>query len=198
MQLHILNQVYEITGDKNAADQCLEIIQAEVKRANLLLDHLNVDGMDVFNNYKEYLSDKETGAEIVLAKVSTLQQLLENLLVSAHQYLTNVVPIISNLSDRFYKSPESSTWNDFDSLLAGLSWIVELGQKIEEHNYYLNLLEHFQVIETQVKELFDAIKNEDNILLGDLIKYELAPLLENLDKEIMVHLGKEGIEFDTN
>lgn len=94
----------------------------------------------------------------------------QEILITAKNYMERLISGIDNISEKFING-EEDVMKELLDVVDGIQYIskvlklIEIKENIiESLNYYLN-------------EIINAIENEDYILIGDLMKYELIPVL---------------------
>lgn len=102
-------------------------------------------------------------------------------LITANEYLSNLQQGIDKLVEAF----EEEDYNKGCSLISlvseGIGWVTDV----------INLTKDIQVetikideIDEKLEEVVEAIENEDYVLIGDLFKYEIAPIIKNIHKKV--------------
>ena len=101
----------------------------------------------------------------------------EEILITAKNYMERLIHGINSLSERFING-EKDVMKDLLDVVEGIQYIskvlilIEIKENIiESLNSYLN-------------EIINAIENEDYMLIGDLMKYELIPVLLEVKSRI--------------
>jgi len=98
-------------------------------------------------------------------------------------YLERALPEVESLADEFYQGAESNTWDKFDLFLEGLQWLAQLTHSLQNPKTVANWANYQRAATELLKklgELDTALQVGDQVLMADLIKYELYPLLEEL------------------
>jgi len=164
--------------------------------------HFIVDGTEVFENHETYLNknlDRIGQIEIV---AKTVEEFLNDILLSAEDYIKRAIPELRTLAEEFYGNSKSETWDRLDQLLEGLQWLNEMLSVIDDISTTpFNWEKYLQISSTlnhEIENLSEAIANKDDILIGDIIQYELIPNFEALSKEIQKTIDTEGTRHDLN
>jgi len=127
------------------------------------------------------------------------KQLLDDALLSMQAYLTSALPEIKLLSDKFYLGSSSESWNKLSELLEGLMWISQTIGHIREMAIYQNL-EAFEETAATISQLVinleQALTNNDLILIGDILKYEISSILGQLLSNATLTINNEVVRHD--
>lgn len=105
-------------------------------------------------------------------------QIVQETKASLVEYLPKLATACQTIADRLQDVQE--TWIGlFEAMLEGVQWVTEALtglQQVKAQEYDDLQVERILVV---MKELLGALHNQDNVLLADLLQYELKPLLEN-------------------
>ncbi|APF23638.1 hypothetical protein [Clostridium butyricum] len=93
------------------------------------------------------------------------------------EYLYKLKDGINNISSLIQEGKEQESFNLIAQVADGLQWINEAfdATKLYHHDE-LSLENTNQFIE----EISEALENEDYILVSDIFKYEITPIIEEL------------------
>jgi hypothetical protein len=204
LKVYMQNQELEINNEQSDVDSLFNQINATLEKSGLYLSHMSIDGIEVYDDYYEYILDKLDEVKIIHIEMITLRTWIDNMMVSMKDYVDRIVPETSILSDQFYQN-RTTAWEDFVKLMEGLQWITSTLNVIDslskEQSYYANwndFLQLFTSIQQELKDLEDAVHNKDTVLIGDILEYEVKPLLENLQKSINNTIGNGVKRHDLN
>lgn len=164
--------------------------------------HLVADGVEIYEEPEQYLEQhlhEITELEII---AKTEQEFVNDLLLTSEEYINRAVPEIEVLADQFYNNPDKESWNKFGQLLEGLQWLTHLVQTIgsvdKKPENWMNYLKASFSVNEELKNLEDALKNNDRILIADILNYEVLPFFKELKKEIQYTIDTEGYRHDLN
>jgi hypothetical protein len=204
LKVHMENQEIEINNEQSDIDSLFNRINETLEKSGLYLSHMNIDGIEVYNDYYEYILGKLDGIKSITIEMITLRQWVDNMLLSMKDYVDRIVPETSRLSEQFYQNLNTA-WGEFVQLMEGLQWITSTLNVIDslskEKLYYTNwndFLQLFSSIQQELKDLEDAVQNKDTVLIGDILQYEVKPLLENLQKTVNNTIDNEVKRHDLN
>lgn len=94
---------------------------------------------------------------------------------TAKEYMINLNKAIIKSSEYLQNGDYFNGTNLIISITDGLEWIVQLitlRKDIYEEDMKVNKLID------NIKEIVEAFENEDYILIGDLLQYEVSPIIE--------------------
>ena len=104
-------------------------------------------------------------------------------LQTADEYLDKLKNGINKAINLIEEGNESRGCNYIADIAEGIDWVVKvviLTSDIQKEKIDYNS------INEKLSEVVEALENEDYILLGDLFKYEILPLLDTIHKQIKV------------
>lgn len=200
MELIFKEQIV-LLEDLSSSEVIIMKINELVKKGEYF-SHFIADGIEVYEEYEKYLEThlgKIRKLEVVL---KSEKEFVNDLLLSAEEYIVHGIPELSNIAEGFYDSPLSETWARLDQLLVGLQWLDEMMMVIgESAKIPVNWGEYLMITSVMheiIVKLAEAIENEDDVLIGDLIQYELIASFEDLRDEIKNTIDNEGVRHDLN
>lgn len=184
MRIELLNNTFELENDKESVDKLFKRIESILEDGEYAFDCMEIDGNKVYENHYDYIIDNLSGIKEVKVAIITFYELIRNIMVSTVQYLERAVPLIESLSDEFYKNPEQGTWEKLQELIEGIEWINSGSEVIlNSGKSFGGAMEYVKAasnMRSKLSELEEAIKNSDMILIGDLLSYEITPMLESI------------------
>lgn len=182
---------------ENIMDQITNLLAKEY-----YLSHFIADGTEVYEDHGNYLNEHAGYIEKLEIVAKTVKEFVNDLLLSAEEYTQRAIPELAPIAEAFYDNPTPGTWATFDQLLGGLQWINEMlmtiGKSMAVPSNWQGYLMVSNKMQEEIRNLAEAIENEDNVLIGDIIQYELLPNFEELEKEIQLTMDTEGSRHDLN
>lgn len=166
------------------------------------LSHLIVDGKEVYEELELYLTDHITQIKEIKVITKTVSEFINDLLLTAEEYLDRAVQEIPLLSNEYYQNPTSVSWNKFAQMLEGIQWLNQtihsINQTKEQPNNWIDYLNLSGELQSVLMDLENTIENNDSILIADMIQYELLPIFERLKTVIKATIDTEGYRYDLN
>lgn len=196
MQLKILDQVFTFKNEPAALDEIFAKINQFLEESGLVLSHLKVDDTEVYEDYYDYLKDRIDQVNLIEVEVRTMAGILQDALLTAEEYLEQALPEIETLAAEFYQGPSGASWERFQQLLDGVDWLNQLVAVIDQNTTkpaawqdYLLIIDR---IRDDLENLEAALENQDYVVIGDLLSYELIPCFQEFRAIIKKTIACEG------
>lgn len=182
------------------------IIEDIIKKINELLkdeyyfNHLRVDGQDVFENPELYLKEHIQGIEQLEIIAIPAKDFINDLLLSAEEYIERAIPHLKDLSEEFYHNAIKESWEELANLFEGAQWLIQMVHIIEKSlnrpkNWDI-VMESVQSLQSEMESLEEALENGDTVLIGDMLQYEFLPVFTKMAKEVKNAIDTEGTRHD--
>ncbi|MCG3089599.1 hypothetical protein [Sporosarcina cyprini] len=197
--MDLIFQQQTTTLNTPTSDEVIKQINNILKK-DYFFSHFIANGIEIYEKHEEYLDNhiNEIKQLVIIAK--TVKEFVNDILLAAEEYLERAMPELTPLSEAFYDNPTSEAWSKLDQLLAGIQWINEMlmsiGTSGELPCNWTGYLSVSKKIDLEIENLAVSMENEDHVLVGDIILYELFPVFEQLDKEIKHTMDNEGRRHD--
>ncbi|WP_060205271.1 hypothetical protein [Sporosarcina koreensis] len=199
MQLIFQDQIKEL--DSPNANRIIEQIN-EMLGKKYYFSHFVADGIEVYENHEKYLNEHANHLEKLEIIGKTVKQFVNDILLSTEEYLERATPELTQLGEAFYDHPSEEEWSKLDQLLEGLQWLDEMlmaiGKSGEVPTNWSNYITAAQTMQNEIHNFAESMENEDNILIGDIIQYEILPIFEEFKNEIKWTMDNEGTRHDLN
>lgn len=196
MQLNIINNNFEFINELSSIDLIFNIISERLEGTEFYFSHLIIDGVELYTDFDSYIAEYIEHIQEIKVEVLTIKQFLNEVLVSAEEYILRALPEVEILVNEFYQNPVSQSWEKIQQLLEGLQWLNQIimtidqgEQKPKNWNQYL---EYSAKLGVELKNLEEGMLNQDNILIADIIQYEILPLMSNLKEEVTNTIDEIG------
>jgi len=196
MQLKILDQVFTFKNETAALEEIFAKINQFLEDSGLVLSHLRVDDTEVYTDFYNYLKERIDEINLIEVEVRTVAAILQDALLTAEEYLGQALPEIETLAAEFYQGPSGESWERFQQLLDGVDWLNQLvtvidqnPTKPEEWQDYLAVVERLM---NELQNLEEALENQDYVVIGDLLSYELIPCFQEFRAIIKKTIACEG------
>lgn len=179
-----------------------------ITKMNELLDngyyfsHFIADGKTIFDEHEEFLKQHEGNIAVLEIYAKTVKEFVNELLLETEMYVGGALPQLRGLAEEFYDNPTADSWTKMDQLLGGLQWIdqmlMTIGKTEAVPSNWEGYLSVSSVMQEEIQNLAEALKNEDHVLVGDIIQYELISNFEALDEQVKQTIDNEGTRYDLN
>lgn len=195
MRLIIDDEQIEFTNDENGIEKLLKTIEEKTFYCtDKYFSHLVIDGVEVYDNFDEYLEDNISNIRDVNIAFLTISEYIGEILISTGDYLDRAIPAIEELAKNFYNDVNSEVWQQVDNLLEGIQWLSETFNSIDSLPNLTSLLsdyEKWNLYSLALKELQEVIVNleeplkfADYVTVSDIMLYEIKPAMEKLYSNI--------------
>jgi len=174
----------------------------ELLKENYYLSHFIADGIDIYEDHEDYLLVNVDRIEQLEVIAKTEKEFLNDLLLLTEDYLKRAKPELDSLPDGFYSNPSPESRIRFIQLMEGLQWLDEMLAVIDKsHERPANwhtCMELAQSIQTEIVNLSEAVENDDNILIADIIQYEFIPIFASIETVIGQTIDTVGTRHELN
>lgn len=194
MKIKLQQEVWEIENSRQNVELVLQSIEDALIKGDWQLSHLIIDGETIEDNFADYISQHIDDIQEIVVMVLSLSEVVQDTIVSTEQYLARALPLITELAEAFYQKADNDAWMSLADLVEGLQWIVKTMAQIDSLPNLNNLLmdhqgwnEYVQVaaqLNNVIPELGMAIENRDNVLLANLLLYELTPTYTAMQEKL--------------
>ncbi|WP_371372073.1 hypothetical protein [Sporomusa aerivorans] len=192
MQIKILDKVFECENQIIAIGTIFDQVQQLLAQSNTSPSSFEIDGVELYSGYDQYIMDHIEDIKIIVINVKTLKELMDNTLSSIQEYLVRVIPEIDKMVDEFYQGVSQNTWDKFSQLTEGLQFIIDSLNTIgDNQSWYYNAYQFEFVKQNLLKQILmlqEAIESQDRVKLSDVLLYEIIPSFKTLAKEITVNV----------
>lgn len=195
MKLTIDENIYFLEKDGEIIEKIADILTDEMEKTNKVIKFIEVDGLELYQDYFEFILDNLDYIENVNVKLITYKELVGETLLGTIDYLQGAAAEIEPLSEAFYTQPTREAWEEFTDLLEGINWIISVFNLIDNDKSLIETLPSYEVWNLYAKDIFtlnelipqmnDALNSKDNTLLADLMMYEILPIYDDMREQLM-------------
>lgn len=194
MKLFILEETFELENKIGSIEEIFDYIKQALDETEYNFSYMIVDGEEVYDEFEIYLEDKIKDIdEIKVVMLSTKDMVRENL-ITIDNYVERAIPIITSLSSKFHKQPDSDDWDQINGLLEGIGFIFHtlesvdcmenLNEIVSDHKVWNEYVKEVKSLEDTLKELESSMKNNDTALIGDLLSKDIVPTFEKMKEKL--------------
>lgn len=194
MIIKIIDIEKEFKNKESEIPKIFDYINQIINEKNIFLKSMEIDGIEIYDNFYEYFLDKMESINIIEIKIQTLNQLIDDVIYDSGEYIVKAIPLIERLSVSFKKNPTEKSWQELGNLFSGIEWILETYRNIDQYknlselvsNYYIwnEYVVELEKLKQSLPDFFEAINNKDTILIGDILEYEINPLFESISEKL--------------
>lgn len=205
MFLYINDEVIELKNDSEKSKEYLNLINSKLNHFNIELGYLIVDGAIINDSYEEYLREHMSEIKKIEVISDTLKSLVNNTINSAADYISRAISQILSLGNDFYATSDEKNWSALADLFEGIQWIVAMTEKIDgignldvilvNYGIWNEYVKVVSILLNKLPDLNDAMENRDNVLIGDVLTYEIAPDFETALGKLNLLSEAEGENY---
>lgn len=134
--------------------------------------------------------------------VQSRKEMLDQILISASNYVARALPEINFLADGFYQGASDKSWQVLLQLLDGIQWLLDFMNRIVGNKDLFSnwrKLEEISInLQSQLYQFEEALKIRDVIMIGDILNFEISPILFSLKNELQNYINNEVTGHDLN
>ena len=167
-----------------------EVLNAILKsRQDSYVRRIWLDGQEVSSSTPDTLKTSSATVDLLELELAQLGDLLANNLSNAKEYLEKLIPGFQKAADLFRMGNEQEANKFYLQIIDGIDWFSQVvltiinaqqhvldGQSLEERQKKLNEL---------MGQMLEANKNQDWVLMADLLEYEMVPFYEEWQKVLL-------------
>lgn len=208
VKVFIEDKIVKYENKKEEVANILGDIDDLIEKSGKTLSHIIVDGIELYNSYKDYLLDNIEHIEEIRVIILTYDELVGDILISSLEYLDRTPAIIDGLANSFYRSPSKESWNDLSDLLGGISWIISTFTSIDKDNRLRSIVSSYESWNMYAKEVFtlgeilreleNALSSKDYISIADILSYEIGSTFREMGNILSGFVRREVDLHDLN
>ncbi len=190
MELWIGNTMTEFENSQTGLEMLLRAVEEAENSSGLILSHLLVDEVAVYDDYWDYLETNLENIRKVQAELKPISELMREILQSTTLYLERSLPTLEKLAESFYSEVNTDTWQDLSDFLEGLQWLVQSIEMMDEVSGLADIVADYEQwnryskavrgLQPIVTELDEPLQHEDYVSVGDVLLYEVIPRMQEL------------------
>ncbi|WPZ18092.1 hypothetical protein UM396_16245 [Geobacillus subterraneus] len=192
MQLNIFGQTFDYRNDRSELEAMFQKIFSMIDEADRQLSHLVIDGVEVYDDFETYVEERIDFIRTIDVVAVTMEEYIRDVFQTMHAYLARALPEIESIIDAFYQAPSEDTWLRFEQMLEGIQWINQalywLAEHQEDRIVHQTFVRIRENLAESLRQLLQAVEADDTILIGDLIQYEIKPLLKDIMEHVKVNV----------
>lgn len=198
MKLLFQNETYEFISTPSV-EEVIEKIN-DLLGKEYYFSHFDVDGNEISVEPEQYLQRFLGEVEQIEVIAIGAKQFVNDLLVSAENYLAGAIPKVTELAEAFYNNPVGDNWLDLNDLLEGVGWLGMMIETVEASivrpENWAGIVQAISDLQNEFEPLEEALENTDTVLIGDILQYEVVSVFEELFTGIQGIIDNEGIRHD--
>ncbi|RCX19073.1 hypothetical protein DFP94_10589 [Fontibacillus phaseoli] len=179
--------VKEIDNSIQSVNNWWMEVTSKIYKQDRFIYCVEINGQVFYNEYERVILDNFQTIESINIRTKTKQESITETLSNINEYLAGFLPASSKVADYFYGELSDNEWNQFSSFVSGLQWIIDAIRFLETLNVNSDmdlLVSNRTEIERIIAEMDQSLQKREYVMVGDLIQYELVPVLENYKLQI--------------
>lgn len=199
MKLLISGQEFYFESRVDNVQSIIQKILDEVDIKGMIFSHIVADGEEVYEDVEEFLIEQIQTIDYIEVKLVTIVELVLGILESTQGYIKRALPEMYEVFEECYQQPSESTWTKLGQLIEGIQWLQQTATFLEKEKAKLTDLsidKDLLSFSNEIVVLGEAVENQDFILIGDIIQYELIPKFEQISDHIQTMNSYEVTKHD--
>ena len=191
----IIGEQRIVLGKKTSQDDIIEKIN-EYLANGYYFSHFIVDGTEIFDEHEEYLNlnlDRIKELEVI---AKTEKEFMNDVLLSTEVYLKRAKPELVTLATEFTVKPTAETWTNFEMLVGGAGWLIDMLAVIVDSNERPTSWEAYVKLSTALQaelvKLIEAVEKEQLVHISNSIQNEIMLIFTSLEEEVGKTIDSEG------
>jgi hypothetical protein len=185
----------------NTLGELLDQLLARESTEGSIFSHVRLNDADVAPDSAETRQIPVSQIETLETEISSLHAILAKNILNAQDYLKRLLPGIQKAADLFRSGSEQEANKFFLNIIDGMEWFAEVvGTILEVNELQTEAValdtKGFQARQEKLVEwtqqMVEANKNNDWVLLADLLEYEILPYYSEWDAYLPKVLGDKS------
>lgn len=186
MKVTVMNNTKSFDNKDGVYEQIQGFLNKVLIDNELFFSHMVIDGIEIYHDYEFYIEDRLTEIKNILIEVKSSSEFANDIILSLHDYSKKAPSELEELSNSFYQSSTSDSWQNLNELLEAVQWIYNVIMSIDKEKERPSNWDNYISIAVSFERLFpnllEALESQDNILIADIIVYEFIPLFQNINQ----------------
>ncbi|MCT2195924.1 hypothetical protein M3G15_12315 [Paenibacillus sp. p3-SID1389] len=175
-------QVHHIHATLDSINEWWIQSTSHIYKSNRLIYLVEIDGQPMYTGYEQFIIENYRSINQIRIVTKSHQDSIVETLSMLKAYLTEFIPKSEEISAFWYGDISAEQWNQFSVFIEGLNWIVGSLEFLKVLNIDDNVIMLLNNLEAIIKELDQKLQVEDYVGVGDLISYELIPVLQRIEQ----------------
>lgn len=196
MELVINNIKIEVEKLEDIYKNLSEYVDDESVVSEIIIDN------SYYNDPDRYIEKEFSSINKIEMIVRNKKDIVYENLDMTYEYIESNKLIIEDLAKEFYLNPNDEDWSSFQGLIDSLEWIISVFTIIDEDmslkkyiknlDVWIKLSELIETLLLNINRINESLINQDYILIGDIILYEVLDIIKKVSKKIYIILELEG------
>lgn len=182
-------------------EEVIESINALLKN-EFYFSHLVVKGIEIWDEPELFLSKELGDIELVQVIAMPAKEFVNDLMLSAEEYVERAIPHIIELFESFYLNPKGNDWTRLAELLEGIQWLSTMIETVANSiacpESWGEVVTSVATLQEELRNLEEALENTDTVLIADMLQYEVLPVFKDIRKLVKERIDTEGMRHNIN
>lgn len=190
MKLFVNGEENALSFEGKTLGELLDHILAKEPAQGNFFSKIRLNDEEVSSDSPEIRQTPVSQIETLETEIASLREILEKNVANARDYLKRLLPGIQKAADLFRSGSEQEANKFFLNIIDGMGWFAEVMETIAKVNDLQTEAvvldgKNFQARQEKLMEwteqMIEANKNNDWVLLADLLEYEILPYYSEWD-----------------
>lgn len=149
---------------------------------------ITVDGIDVTGTLEVFMVSNKNKVKIIDIESVSPNEIMIDIYEDTVEFLKKVAQSVETISDKFYGEVDYEAWEQLSQLSQALGFTLESLEVISNHikrNDQYSIIPnevsiYVESIKGHVNKINKAIEDQDTIMIGDILKYELVEAVSRM------------------
>lgn len=173
-------------------DQFWRELTKQLFSENRIIQHVDIDGKRYYSDYEKIIVNNFNTIKKVHISTISEKEFFELNLIELNHLINGILNNLDHVSGAFYGEMKQQEWENFREFIQALTWMHQMLSVInqigEKSGILLDQIDFIKIaifeIEKIVRQINENIEIDDMISVGDILEYELRPLLLKMEKQI--------------
>lgn len=163
---------------------------------DLYFSHLEIDGVAVDEGAEDAIDESKHTAKEMVVVVTEAKVFINEVMLSAEEYLIRATPLVDELADQFNQTVTSDNWDDLADLFGGLQWLNSMILVVQESEVcpsdWEAVMKIVAPLESTLVSFEEALETNETSEVGTLLKHQVQPVFATLVDKLTVIIDEEG------
>jgi len=179
-------------------DLLLQEITARLASRNEVIQSIQINDEFSDTDWEEAVSREFPTIRTLKIDTIAVQKLIDETLLSLQEYTKRAGIAVGDLANKFYSLPDDETWSTFKDLLAGLEWLMGATVSIGRVRSRSEFVSFHERSSQMLKSILEHLENNDYTAIADILRYEVASMLEEFHQSVSAIIDNEVVRHDLN
>lgn len=180
MRVAVDNKVeQQIDNDLDTIQKWWQNEVSQIYSDDRLIYYVDIEDVSFYSDYEQVLFENFRSINKVNIHTRNRTESIKETEITLYDYLTKYIPASKEIADHFYGEIQEEHWSMFVQLTDGLGWIMSSMNFLNILNGISTKSLEITKLELALNELEQGLIAQENVLIGDILRYEIIPVLES-------------------